>query len=50
MLRRERHAHRCPSMVRGAVLARTTKELWRADNSFLRMGGNSDTQKGAACS
>ncbi len=88
MLRRERHAHRRPSMVRGAMLARptrratyhralgsvelipqnerelrrserssmligdplcegsnassTNKELWRAENSFLRMRGNSD--------
>ncbi len=28
----------------------TNKELWRAENSFLRMRGNSDAQKGAACS
>ncbi len=25
-------------------------ELWGAENSFLRMRGNSDAQKGAACS
>ncbi len=28
----------------------TDNELWRAKNSFLRMRGNSDAQKGAACS
>ncbi len=28
----------------------TDNELWRAENSFLRMRGNSDAQKGAACS
>ncbi len=28
----------------------TDSELWRAENSFLRMRGNSDAQKGAACS
>ncbi len=25
-------------------------KLWRAENSFLRMRGNSDAHKGAACS
>ncbi len=96
-LRRERHAHKWPSMMRGAMLARPTKretyhralrsgeklilqnerglrrsegsgmlisdplgegsnasftdsELWRAEKSTLRMRGNSDAQKGAACS
>ncbi len=28
----------------------TDNELWRVENSFLRMRGNSDAQKGAACS
>ncbi len=88
MLRRERHAHRWPSKVRGARLARPTgerpitelwgaeklrcsegsgmligdplgkgsnasstdSELWRVENSYLRMRGGSDAQKGAACS
>ncbi len=26
----------------------TDSELWRAENSFLRMRGNSDAQKGVA--
>ncbi len=34
----------------GTNASSTNKELWRADNSFLRMRGNSDTQKGVACS
>ncbi len=83
----ERHAHRLPSTVRGAMLARparrvtyhralgsgetrsegssmliddplgeesnvssTDSELWRVENSFLRMRGSSDAPKGAACS
>ncbi len=28
----------------------TNKELWRAENSILRMRGNLDAQKGVACS
>ncbi len=28
----------------------TNKELWRAENSFFRMRGNSDARKAAACS
>ncbi len=47
---RERHAHRWPSMVRGGSASLTSKELWKAENSFLRMRGNLDAQKGAACS
>ncbi len=55
MLRRERHAHWWHSMVRGAMLVdqqgeRPMTELWGAENSFLRMRGNSDAQKGVACS
>ncbi len=55
MLRRERHAHRWPSLVRGAMLAQLTRrapitELWGVENSILRMRGNSDAQKRAACS
>ncbi len=34
----------------GSDASSTDNELWRAKNSFLRMRGNSDTQKGAACS
>ncbi len=34
----------------GSTASSTDNELWRADNSFLRMIGNSDAQKGAACS
>ncbi len=30
------------------MLALTDSELWRAENSFLRMRGNSNAQKGAA--
>ncbi len=33
-------------LIRGAMLA--PHELWRAENSFLRMRGNSAAQKGAA--
>ncbi len=29
---------------------RTDSELWRVENSYLRMRGSSDAQKGAACS
>ncbi len=96
MPRKERHAHRWPSMVRGAMLAQPTRratyhsssgaensflrrggnlgrsegsrmligdplsegssasstdnELWKAENLFLIMRGNSDAQKGVACS
>ncbi len=34
----------------GSNASSTDSELWRAENSFLRMRGNSDTQKAAACS
>ncbi len=34
----------------GTNVSSTDNELWRADSSFLRMRGNSDAQKGAACS
>ncbi len=34
----------------GSNAGSTNNELWRAENSFLRMRGNSDGQKGAACS
>ncbi len=85
MLRRERHAHRLPSMVRGAMLARPTRraiyhralggeklrhsegssmligdplgegssasstdsELWRAENSFLRMRATNEELQSA---
>ncbi len=49
MLRRERHAHRYP-LCEGSNARSTNKELWSVENSFLRMRGNSDAQKGAACS
>ncbi len=34
----------------GSNASSTDSELWRAENSFHRMRGNSDTQKGVACS
>ncbi len=34
----------------GSTASSTDNELWRAEKSFLRMRGNSDAQKGAACS
>ncbi len=34
----------------GSNASSTDNELWRAENSFLRMRGNSNAQKGAACS
>ncbi len=34
----------------GSNASSTDSELWRAENSFFRMRGNSDTQKGAAFS
>ncbi len=34
----------------GSSDSSTDNELWRAENSFFRMRGNSDAQKGAACS
>ncbi len=34
----------------GSNAGSTNNELWRAENSFLRMRGNSDAQKGVACS
>ncbi len=37
-------------LCEGGNASSTNKELWRAKNSFLRMSGNSDAQKGAVCS
>ncbi len=34
----------------GSNVSSTDNELWRAENSFLRMRGNLNAQKGAACS
>ncbi len=34
----------------GSSASSTDSELWRAENSFLRVRGNSDAPKGAACS
>ncbi len=34
----------------GSSASSTNEELWRAENTFLRVRGNSDAQKGAACS
>ncbi len=34
----------------GSSASSTNNELWRAENSFLRMRGNSDAQKRVACS
>ncbi len=34
----------------GSKASSTRHELWRAENSFLRMRGNSDAQTGAVCS
>ncbi len=34
----------------GSNASSTDSELWRAEKSTLRMSGNSDAQKGAACS
>ncbi len=34
----------------GSNAGSTNKELWRAENLSFRMRGNSDAQKGAACS
>ncbi len=33
----------------GSSASSTDNELWRAENLFLIMRGNSDAQKGAAC-
>ncbi len=49
-LRRERHAHRWPPYGEGSSASSTINELLRAENSFLRMRGNSHAQKGVACS
>ncbi len=54
-LRRERHAHRWPSGWGEQCWLdqqgeRPITELWGAENSFLRMRGNSAAQQGAACS
>ncbi len=37
-------------LVEGSSASSTDGELWRAENSFLRVRGNSDAPKGAACS
>ncbi len=34
----------------GSSASSTDNELWSADNLFLIMRGNSDAQKGVACS
>ncbi len=34
----------------GSNASSTDNELWRAEKSFWGMRGNSDAQKGAACS
>ncbi len=34
----------------GSNASSTINELWRVENSFLRMRRNLDAQKGAACS
>ncbi len=34
----------------GSNASSTDNELWRVENSFLTMRGNSNAQKGAACS
>ncbi len=44
MPRREPHAHRGPSMVRGARLCRPTR---RAENSFVRMRGKLRRSEGS---
>ncbi len=49
MLRREWHAHNNP-LGEGSNASSTNNELWRVENSFLRMRRNLDAQKGAACS
>ncbi len=54
--RRERHALKWPSVVRGAMLARPTRRadyhraLGSGETQTLRVRGNSDAQKGAVCS
>ncbi len=37
-------------LVEGSSASSTDGELWRAENSFLRVRGNSDAPKGAGCS
>ncbi len=49
MLHRERHAYRWPSNE-GSNASSTYNELWRVENSFLRMKRHSAAQKGAAYS
>ncbi len=34
----------------GSNASSTDKELWSAENSFLRMRGNTEAQMGVACS
>ncbi len=34
----------------GSKASSTDSKFWRTENSFLRMRGNSDAHKGAACS
>ncbi len=47
MLRRERHAQRWPSNE-GSNASSTYNELWRVENSFLRMRRHSAAQRGAS--
>ncbi len=47
-LRRERHAHKRPSMVRGEMLALPTASSGERRKTPLEMRGNSDAQTGAA--
>ncbi len=37
-------------LVEGSKASSTDSKLWRTEPSFLRMRGNSDAHKGAACS
>ncbi len=37
-------------LCEGSNASSTNKELWRAENSFLRMRGNLDAQNRVACS
>ncbi len=40
----------CDPLAEGSNARSTNNELWRAENSFFRLRGNSDAQKGAGCS
>ncbi len=37
-------------LIEGSKASYTDSKLWRTEHSFLRMRGNSDAHKGAACS